>query len=681
MKILTILSLLFYSALNATEWTAIFYLDGDNDLSSACQEVLNTLSHFGYSSDVKIVALVDYLNSPPAVYEILSGEKRILLSLLEKDLTDLDFFSEFVRFVRDNYPARRYMLVFYDHGNGWYPELSPLIRRAILYDASSGNSVGVAGGELRTFLERAKTILGKEIDIIGFDACLMGEIEVLSEIKTVCQVCLASPSLIPIDAWDYAGLLDTLEKNPKIANKELGKIWVELIKRKGSEGVYAAYDLVALRRINLKKMTEEIEKKGKGTLREKRRICQTYPLQERPPSPTDGHIDLIHFLTLLGMERELADVILTSNENNQPRGLGVWFPFDYGEFKRWYSDYLTLEFSKESSWGSLLYNYYNIFDLKPLPVNLTNTSIGMENEFTISWMSSFSFLPVTYRLYSFTASETILFDSCHQFQSWEGDWTIAGRFHSPPSSFFSGNGVNLNRSLVLKEPLSLPEGGILSFFAYYETEENYAEERVKRDILYIEFSRDGMNWEKIDSLYGRNLTWRNFSYLLPPAPSLWIRFRYQTDETLNLLGVFIDDIVILSLLNLKRYGLEIKDTFFFVFNHPEGSYHFFVIPCDSCGNQGLLSPFLFLRIENPCRPFSFPSPFSQTTKIFLDVEEGRRGELYIIDILGRIKRILPFRGKEVLFDRKDFTGKRLPSGVYLLFFQGGKGGKITMVGR
>ncbi len=675
----TFLLFLLFSLSFGADWTIIFYLDGDNNLSQAAGEVLEKVSSFGRNEKVKIVALIDLLNTNPCLYEISNGEKRLLANLPEKDLTDINFFREFLLFCRNNYPAKEYLLILYNHGNGWYPRLSPGYKRAILYDASSGNSIGVANGELNKFLSKGKDILGKRFGVIGFDACLMGEIEVLFEIKDFAKVCLASPSLIPIDAWDYEGFLDTLEKNPKLSPKELGRVWVELIRKKGSKGVYSAYDLDLLNKIDLTSLTEDLRKKE--NLKERRKVCSTYPLAEREPSPEDGHIDLIHLLNLLNIENQLKDVVLDFFSFGYPNsfGLGVWFPFNYGEFKNWYLEYLNLSFNKEVKWADFLYRYYQIFDIKPKEVKLTKSEVGAENEFTLFWTPSLSFTLVTYHLYSFASFETTLFDQGDSLDNWEGDWTIAQRGHSRPSSFYSGSGINLNKVLSLKEPIKIPEGGLLFFWSYYETEEFYLEDKTKRDILYIEISEDRVNWEKVDSIYGRNLSWQKFSYLLPQKDSVWLRFRYQSDSTFNLLGVFLDDITILSLSRLKRYGWKLKDTLFFVFNQPKGRHHFFIIPEDSFGNKGLLSDFLIQEIENPCRPFSFPSPFFSETKIFLDLPTDASGTLLIIDLLGRVKREIRFLGREAFFDGNDKRGRPLPSGLYFILAHG-RGGKITKFG-
>ncbi len=683
--VLWLISSLYYLVGYGVEWTVIFYLDGDNSLSGSASYLLQTISHFGRNQRVKIVCLIDYLEAPPEIYEIVRGERELKATLPEKDLADINFFKEFIIFCRDNYPAKRYSLIFYDHGNGWYPELSPLLRRAILYDASSNNSVGVAGGELKRFISTAKEILRKEIEIIGFDVCLGGMVEVLYEVKDYANFCLASPSLIPVDAWDYEGLLDTLEKNPEMSGRELGKIWVELNRRKGRGGVYSAYDLKALREIKIKRIVTDLSKKDRGILLEKRRQCQTYPLIEREPDPADDNIDILHFLKLLGTESDLGKVLLsftadTNYENSY--GLATWFPSNYGEFKKWYGAYLALEFNKEADWVSFLYRYYGRDDIKPTMVRLSSTPVGKENDFTVSWSVSFDLAEVSYQLYSYSLLETLLFDPGDTFSFWEGDFTLSRRAHSPPNSFFSGRGANLNKSLTLKEPLSLREGGILYFWTFYETEEIYSDTLIKRDIFYIETSHNKVDWAGIDSIYGENLTWRLHSYLLPPAESLWIRFRYLTDSSFNLLGVFIDDITVLSLSKLKRYGREIKDTTFYIFNLPKGRYNFFVIPIDSVGNKGFVSNFISSEINTPCRPFSFPSPFFNSTKIFLDVEDNTKGRLYIIDIAGRIVRGLKFSGSEILFDGRDKFGNLLPLGNYFIRIDQKsllRGGKICKV--
>ncbi len=670
----------FFNAF-ARDWTVLFYLCADNSLADAATELLEKISRFGQSPQVKIVCLIDRPRGTE-VYEIEKGRRNLLLALGERDLASLAFFKEFIVYCRDNYPAKNYILFFYDHGNGWYPTLSPLLRKACLYDGSSGNSVGVSNGELRAFFKTAQEILRKKVSIVGFDACLMGMIEVLYEIKEFASICFASPTLVSIDAYDYEGFLDTLEKNPRLNAWQLGRIWIELVRKKGSEGVYGAYNLSALYQFNLKKIRDEILKKERGMLWERRKESSTYPLIEREALPSDPHTDLLHFLSLLGTKTDLGKIILglyTSEEFKNSSGLAVWFPTNYGEFKRWSVDYLGLEFNKAISWLKVLSFFYGIDDIKPTEVELIGGEVGSENDFNLSWSSSFDLSGVSYQLFSFSSAETVLFEDCSDFARWEGDFLKAGRFNSPPSAFYSGAGSNLNKSLTLKEELTLPEGGILSLYLSHQTEEVYYDTIRKRDIFYIEVS-SGQGWETVDSIYGGDLRWRRHTYLIPATEGLKIRFRYLTDSTTNQRGVFIDDILLLSLHQFRRYGREIKRQGFYIFNQPRGGYNFFVRPVDSLGNKGFISNFLSVEIKDPGRPFSLPSPFSSATKIFLDVDFPK-GDILIIDALGRRVRKLSFEGPEVLFDGRDKRGRSLPPGVYFIKYKDMKGGKICKTGR
>jgi hypothetical protein len=51
-------------------------------------------------------------------------------------------------------------------------------------------------------------VSGKGIDVIGFDACLMGMIEVAYELRNDCSYMIASQELEPGDGWEYNLILE-----------------------------------------------------------------------------------------------------------------------------------------------------------------------------------------------------------------------------------------------------------------------------------------------------------------------------------------------------------------------------------------------------------------------------------------------------------------------------------------
>ncbi|HEY8542129.1 MAG TPA: clostripain-related cysteine peptidase, partial [Pseudothermotoga sp.] len=91
--------------------------------------------------------------------------------------------------------------------------------KAICYDDTSGSSISVA--ELREVLE---SYTGPEINLLGMDACLMGSIEVLYELKGLVDYVVASSFSVPGDGYDYSFLNqitstdDTLDVGEKIVD-------------------------------------------------------------------------------------------------------------------------------------------------------------------------------------------------------------------------------------------------------------------------------------------------------------------------------------------------------------------------------------------------------------------------------------------------------------------------------
>jgi hypothetical protein len=69
---------------------------------------------------------------------------------------------------------------------------------------------------------RKKTGIQK-FDIIGFDACLMGSLEVLSMTAPYADYAVLSQETEPSMGWAYTAFLKKLTSNPKIDPAELSK--------------------------------------------------------------------------------------------------------------------------------------------------------------------------------------------------------------------------------------------------------------------------------------------------------------------------------------------------------------------------------------------------------------------------------------------------------------------------
>jgi len=66
-----------------------------------------------------------------------------------------------------------------------------------------------------------------KIDIIGFDACLMGMMEVAYQLKEHAEIVVGSEELEPGKGWDYEAIVNYLVDNPTATNEEVSKKIVE----------------------------------------------------------------------------------------------------------------------------------------------------------------------------------------------------------------------------------------------------------------------------------------------------------------------------------------------------------------------------------------------------------------------------------------------------------------------
>ena len=76
-------------------------------------------------------------------------------------------------------------------------------------------------------LKRVFEDLGQKIDIVGFDACLMGMMEVAYQLKDHAEIVVGSEELEPGKGWDYAALVSYLVNNPTASNEDISKAIID----------------------------------------------------------------------------------------------------------------------------------------------------------------------------------------------------------------------------------------------------------------------------------------------------------------------------------------------------------------------------------------------------------------------------------------------------------------------
>ena len=138
------------------------------------------------------------------------GIQPLEQNLGRKSMTEPETLADFIQYCAKNYPADRYMLIFWDHGGGsvtgyGYDQLYP------------NGSMSV--DEIATALKAG----GVKFDVIGFDACLMANMETAIAVEPYGDYLLASEETEPGTGWYHTDYLSLLANNTSVSTLELGK--------------------------------------------------------------------------------------------------------------------------------------------------------------------------------------------------------------------------------------------------------------------------------------------------------------------------------------------------------------------------------------------------------------------------------------------------------------------------
>lgn len=257
------------------KWTVMVYLAGDNNLDSADVADLNEMKTVGSNDGVAVVAQFDRSGTKnhSKRYFLQKGGKLpadAVGDLGETNTGDPKVLEDFILWAAEEYPAEHYMTVIWNHGSGWDDEdvygvgrsMGKDVARksAIISNTSFGTSLpfstarAISGGTMkraifRTSVEKALTTraiafdddardfldnlemkkvfasvskkLGRKIDILGMDACLMNMLEVNYQLRDSVHFCVGSEEVEPGEGWPYNTVLSALTGNTPMTPRGL----------------------------------------------------------------------------------------------------------------------------------------------------------------------------------------------------------------------------------------------------------------------------------------------------------------------------------------------------------------------------------------------------------------------------------------------------------------------------
>ena len=157
----------------AETWTVALYANADNDLEYTWPRfTLPALKRIPASSQVNVVAMVDKeAKTGSFLYRIRGPEVTTVKHFArERDFGDGKTFQWFLEQVHARFPSDHLIVVGWDHGYGW---------RYFSHDFNADDTITMP--ELRAALAGA----GVPVDILAFDACNMGDVEVAWDVASV----------------------------------------------------------------------------------------------------------------------------------------------------------------------------------------------------------------------------------------------------------------------------------------------------------------------------------------------------------------------------------------------------------------------------------------------------------------------------------------------------------------
>ncbi|MBK9234115.1 MAG: hypothetical protein IPO15_25565 [Anaerolineae bacterium] len=412
------------------EWLIMLYVDADDNILERDMMVdLNEVERVGSSDQVHIVAQVDrykgafsgmgnwtstkrfYITKDDDLGKLNSPE---LADLGELNMADGQTLSDFITWALVNYPARKHALILSDHGSGWPGGFSDPApggqgRDKLALAEEMDDNLWLM--ELDTALDAARQKTGLDkFELIGFDACLMGMLEVYTTLTPHARYAVASEEVEPALGWAYAGFLSQLIANPAMNGADLGRTIVNsyiaqdqrildatarrqllkendmdesldspsVVKEFSVDVTLATVDLDAIPTLNqaVNRLSTQLAGLERSKITSARANAQGFEnaFDESSASP---YIDLGHFVKLLRSQsgsaavKQAADAVLAAMgqavvaqrhgpERPGATGISIYFPSRtlYRTQDNWQYTRIASRFAQVSGWDDFLAAHY-----------------------------------------------------------------------------------------------------------------------------------------------------------------------------------------------------------------------------------------------------------------------------------------------------------------------------------
>lgn len=211
-----------------------------------------------------------------------------------------------------------------------------------------------------------------------------------------------------------------------------------------------------------------------------------------------------------------------------------------------------------------------------LPPKVTEITLSEDDSLEVFWQETNPHAALERVTVQQLNECTILLDQVSEEDTYwnNADFTISEeQAHSGLYSYHSHTENNKVSAITSMYPVYVTPGLKLSFWAYYEIEQEY-------DYAFVEVSSNQRTFTILDSFSGKSDDWEYHEYDLSEyeGTSVFIRFRYFTDENTKEDGFWVDDIYpVCNFESVTILQEDITSSPFLIDSVPENSTSYFRI--------------------------------------------------------------------------------------------------------
>lgn len=364
------------------KWHVMVFIAADNNLGLVT--AYDMLTQGNFSSNSSVISSVAYdINCTDQGGDHIAGIAYIgdetahnqEFNGITYDSASPQSLLQYLNWAKTNYPADKYMLVLYDHGDSWTKNTSGIL---VDYTTNPGHQLEIS--------ELAQTInqSGLNIEVLTFRACLMASIEVMADLDNAVDYVVASQTLQQAGkdnaSYPFAEIVTWLQQNPNTTARGLAIKNSDLYAQRFSGLADASTATSAVECAKVPTLVESISALRSAlssvVASRKTQISSAMTASWRfvtGDGDLGAFLDQIDILVpdaavqsaVTDTKSKLAQAVINNKlhydaddmymgDIRNCKGLNIWLPVGFQQDAERISQYRTLSFAQDTNWDDLL---------------------------------------------------------------------------------------------------------------------------------------------------------------------------------------------------------------------------------------------------------------------------------------------------------------------------------------